>query len=264
MCGDAGRIRQVLINLITNAIKYTPDGGRIDIAVQEVSSHLQGYGCLVFTVADTGIGMSKDFLDYIFVPFSRAEDAKACHIQGTGLGMPIALGIVTAMQGNIQVESEPGKGSRFTVTLHLKLLEQEAALLLKSGPSSDQPDNLCDCIQEIRKAAAGRRLLLAEDNELNMEIAQTILGDAGFTVDGAVYGEEAYRRFLDSEPGTYFAILMDLHARHGRLHRCAQNTFQSSSPGRGYYDNRPDGQCVCGGCYKGTDSRNERSCCKAH
>lgn len=210
LCGDAGRIRQVLINLITNAIKYTPDGGRIDIAVQEVSSHLQGYGCLVFTVADTGIGMSKDFLDYIFVPFSRAEDAKACHIQGTGLGMPIALGIVTAMQGNIQVESEPGKGSRFTVTLHLKLLEQEAALLLKSGPSSDQPDNLCDCIQEIRKAAAGRRLLLAEDNELNMEIAQTILGDAGFTVDGAVNGDEAYRRFLDSEPGTYFAILMDL------------------------------------------------------
>ena len=82
LCGDAGRIRQVLINLITNAIKYTPDGGRIDIAVQEVSSHLQGYGCLVFTVADTGIGMSKDFLDYIFVPFSRAEDAKACQYPG--------------------------------------------------------------------------------------------------------------------------------------------------------------------------------------
>ena len=168
----------------------------------------------VYKRQDTGIGMSKDFLDYIFVPFSRAEDAKACHIQGTGLGMPIALGIVTAMQGNIQVESEPGKGSRFTVTLHLKLLEQEAALLLKSGPSSDQPDNLCDCIQEIRKAAAGRRLLLAEDNELNMEIAQTILGDAGLTVDGAVNGEEAYRRFLDSEPGTYFAILMAVSYTH--------------------------------------------------
>lgn len=208
LIGDAGRIRQVLINLITNSVKYTPEGGNIVVSAQEFSPHVPGYNCFVFTVEDNGIGMSEDFIDCIFVPFSRAEEAKACHIQGTGLGMPIALGIVTAMQGNIQVESSPGKGSRFIVTLNLKTSEKLSGSLDKFENSSEAEAD--SCIENIRKAAAGLRLLLAEDNLLNMEIACTILNDIGFIVDSAINGAEACQRFLESEPGTYHAILMDL------------------------------------------------------
>lgn len=208
LLGDAGRIRQVLINLLTNSVKYTPDEGKITVTAQEVSPRLPGYGSFVFTVEDNGIGMSRDFLNYIFVPFSRAEEAKSCHIQGTGLGMPIALGIVTAMQGNIQVESMPGKGSRFIVTLNLKIAEPLSEK--QAGPEFTPALSSYSELPEIRKKADGKRLLLAEDNLLNMEIAQTILSDAGFTVDGAFNGEEALQLFLDSEPGTYDAILMDL------------------------------------------------------
>lgn len=208
LLGDAGRIRQVLINLLTNSVKYTPEDGTIIVTAQEVSPRLPGYGSFVFTVEDNGIGMSKDFLNYIFVPFSRAEEAKSCHIQGTGLGMPIALGIVSAMQGNIQVESTPGKGSRFIVTLNLKIADPLP--VKQDGPEFTPALSSSAALPEIRQKAAGKHLLLAEDNLLNMEIAQTILSDAGFTVDGVFNGEEALRQFLDSEPGTYDAILMDL------------------------------------------------------
>lgn len=123
LVGDTGRIRQVLINLINNAVKYTPEGGNICVTAQEVSAHTPGNGCFVFTVEDDGIGMDKDFLDYIFVPFSRADDILVRHVQGTGLGMSIAKGIVDAMQGDIQVESERGAGSRFVVSLNLEIAE---------------------------------------------------------------------------------------------------------------------------------------------
>ena len=112
---DEGRLRQVLINLINNALKYTPEGGRIAVAVLESPPREPGYGSFVFSVEDNGIGMLEEHLDYIFVPFYRADDPDVRHVQGTGLGMPIAQGIVSAMQGDIQVESEMGKGSRFLV-----------------------------------------------------------------------------------------------------------------------------------------------------
>ncbi|MCH1982719.1 ATP-binding protein [Ruminococcus sp. OA3] len=207
LLGDSSRIRQLLINLGDNAVKYTPKGGQISLTVQEVSSQSQSAGCFVFTVEDNGIGIDREFLDYIFAPFSRAENAKSQHIQGTGLGMSIAQGIVSAMQGDIRVESEPGVGSRFVVTLNLNI-----AMPADSSPEEfknfDTPG--CPAPALTDTCLTGRRILLVEDNALNMEIAQTILSQAGMVVSTAENGLEALNMFTASEPGTYQVILMDL------------------------------------------------------
>ncbi|PNV60909.1 hybrid sensor histidine kinase/response regulator [Clostridium sp. chh4-2] len=202
--GDGNRIAQVLLNLISNSIKYTPEGGHIRVAVKEVFVRSEDKRCFVFTVEDDGMGMSREFQQYIFAPFSRAEEVKAKHIQGTGLGMSIAQGIVSAMKGDIRVESELGRGSRFTVTLYLGI-----------GDSAENGAQETDCVQaepddSTKAKTPALHILLAEDNELNMEIAMTILQESGLTVDGAVNGKEAVKRFCASCPGTYDAILMDL------------------------------------------------------
>lgn len=207
LIGDTRSLRQVLLNLLTNAVKYTPDGGRILLNTQEVSQRKPGYASFVFTVEDSGIGMSKDFLDYVFVPFARADDAQVQSIQGNGLGMSIAQKLITAMEGDIQVESELGCGSRFTITLNLRIDDtcpgEDAE---QAGPGGRERD----CCGQDRDFPAGKTLLLAEDNDLNMEIAQTLLENMGFAVQGVKNGQEAVNAFEDSEPGTYYAILMDL------------------------------------------------------
>lgn len=204
LIGDDGRLRQVLLNLITNAVKYTPEGGEIAVVAQEVSQRTPGHSCFSFQVEDTGIGMAKEFLDYIFVPFSRAEDKIVQSVSGTGLGMSIAQNLITAMGGNIQVESELGKGSRFTVTLELEIAKQYETVQFGS-------DNPCEmvCKQET-SFVKGRSILLAEDNELNMEIARTLLENMGFVVHGVKNGAEAVQAFVQSAQGTYDAVLMDL------------------------------------------------------
>ena len=207
LLGDSSRIRQLLINLGDNAVKYTPEGGRISITVQEVSSQSQSAGCFVFTVEDNGIGIDREFLNYIFAPFSRAENAKLQHIQGTGLGMSIAQGIVSAMQGDIRVESELGAGSRFVVTLNLNIAQPEAFSFTEPEHSIPPEESAAVPADSI---LTGRSVLLVEDNALNMEIAQTILSQAGLIVTTAENGLEALNIFTASEPGTYQAILMDL------------------------------------------------------
>ncbi len=208
LLGDAGRLRQVLINLIDNAVKYTKPGGNIKVTVKETAAPAQGGGRFIFSVEDTGIGMDKDFLEHVFLPFSRADDPQVRRMQGTGLGMSIAQGIVSAMQGDIRVESEKGKGSCFTVIVNLKLND--------SGQiPADKKQDVLDMGNDVRSASrmeqrAGMRILLAEDNALNMEIAQTILHDAGFIVEGVENGLKALETFSSSAPSTYQAILMDL------------------------------------------------------
>lgn len=221
--GDAGRIRQVLINLLNNAVKYTQEGGRIRCTVQEAAGSVQEKGCFLFTVEDNGIGMSREYQDYIFVPFSRAEDSRARHIQGTGLGMSIAQEIITAMQGNIRVESEPDKGSRFMVTLHLQLVGPQQQNICQEETPPENPE----------ESLQGKRVLLAEDNELNMEIAQTILEEAGVVVDGAVNGQEALELFQSSPPGAYFAVLMDLQMPVMDGYTCTRRIRNSGHPQAG-------------------------------
>lgn len=196
--GDVNRIRQVLLNIIGNAVKYTCDGGHIRVTTQEVSKRSEDTACFVFIVEDDGIGMSEDFMKYMFAPFTRDENVS--HIQGTGLGMSIAHGIVEAMKGNIQVESRLGEGSRFTVTVNLKI---EAA---NSEPC--HADEAADAPGHI--SIDGKRILLVEDNELNREIAKTILQETGVQVDEAINGKIALERFAASEPGTYDAVFMDI------------------------------------------------------
>lgn len=204
LIGDENRIRQVLINLLSNAVKYTPEGGTVVATMQEVSERTEDTGCYVFTVEDNGIGMTEEFVKYIFAPFTRAEDVK--HIQGTGLGMSIAQGIVDAMKGDIRVESEKGQGSRFTVTLYLKIAESDKVTSRLCRCQGDEAKETLKGLSSMK----GIRVLLAEDNELNMEIAKTILEEAGLSVDGAENGKIALDTFALSSPGTYQAIFMDI------------------------------------------------------
>jgi len=200
--GDSLRIQQVFLNFMSNAIKYTPDGGEIRLTVQEQAVSVSSTGCYVFVIEDNGIGMSREYLEHIFEPFSRAEDLRTSKIQGTGLGMAIAQNIVHMMNGNITVESEPGKGSKFTVTIYLKLQEEQD---IHTPEAADLPlDPL------LQHDFSGRRVLLVEDNELNREIAREVLEMAGLTVEEAVNGQIAVDLFSDSEAGYYSLILMDI------------------------------------------------------
>lgn len=195
--GDSLRIQQVFVNIMSNAIKYTPDNGNISMSVMEKKTSQKSYGCYEFIFEDDGIGMSKQYIEHIFDPFSRAEDVRISKIQGTGLGMAISRNIVHMMNGEIHVESEEGKGSKFTITIFLKLQEKR----------EEQPKE-SDDVEECRYA--GKRALLVDDNELNREIAVEILKMAGMDVEQAENGKEAVDKFLASEEGYYDIIFMDI------------------------------------------------------
>lgn len=198
--GDSMRLQQILLNLLSNAVKYTGTGGRISLTVEERLSNRSGVSCFEFTVEDTGIGMSPDFLEKLFKPFERAEDSRVSQVQGTGLGLAITYNLVQMMNGTIQVESQPDRGTRFIVTLFLKLAEQKP-VPVPTGPDIAAPQTAFP---------AGTRVLLVEDNALNQEIARELLGMAGLEVICAANGREAVDRFTADPPGTYSLILMDI------------------------------------------------------
>ncbi len=195
MLGDAGRLRQVFVNILGNSVKYTPPGGLLEIEVHEKDSRQHGYSCYDFIFRDNGVGMDEEFVRRIFEPFSRAEDSRISSIEGTGLGMTIAQNIVRIMGGSIAVKSQPGEGSQFTVTIFLR--QQDGAVPLQEE-------------ETLEVSLQGRRLLLAEDNEINREIACEILAEAGASVDCAENGRQALERFTEAAPGYYDMILMDI------------------------------------------------------
>lgn len=195
--GDASRLRQVFVNILGNAVKYTPPGGLLEIEVREKESRQYGYGCYDFVFRDNGVGMEESFVQRIFDPFSRAEDSRVSTIEGTGLGMTIAQNIVRMMGGSIEVRSQPGKGSQFTVTVFLRQQSGESA--------APPPEETAQC-----PALRGRRLLLVEDNEINQEIACELLLDIGALVECVGDGKQALDRFTKSAPGYYDLILMDI------------------------------------------------------
>lgn len=330
--GDPARLTRIATNLISNAIKYTPSGGEITLTLQEKEPMIQGYGCYEITVQDNGIGMSKEFQKKVFEPFEREEDVRISRIQGTGLGMSIVRHIVGLMMGNIQIESEKGKGTTFRVTVNLQLDQQEMKLagqlaalpvlvvddditacetttqiLCNIGMHGEWCDNGAEAVrmvderhqrgkdylavlldwkmpnmdgvetarriraqvgqqvpiiiltayewheieEEARAAGVdaflskpiykakllqkmseimegnleafdvshtsenleipdGKSVLLAEDNELNKEIAVELLHMLGIQSDCVENGAAAVERFSRSEPGTYDMILMDI------------------------------------------------------
>jgi Signal transduction histidine kinase len=203
--GDPVRMQQVFMNILGNSVKYTPNGGKLALEVYEKPSGMDGYGCYEFVFTDNGMGMSKEFLEKLFEPFSREESSSVNRVEGTGLGMAIARSIARKMNGDIIVESELGKGSRFTVQLSLKLGNQVAPDQ-KSEEAQEQ-----EMVQALSKEAlAEKRLLLVEDNELNREIAVELISQTGVSVDSAENGQEALACFEKMPENHYDMIFMDI------------------------------------------------------
>lgn len=199
VCGDAMRVQQILLNLLSNAVKYTEKGGHIALTAEEKLSDRRGVGCFEFTVEDDGIGMPPAFMGNLFKPFERAEDPRVSAVQGTGLGLAITHNLVQMMGGDIRVDSQLGRGTRFTVTIFLKLSDMKA----RGRPAETAERNTASF-------AAGTRILLAEDNALNQEIAKELLNMAGLEVVCAGDGRQAVELFTTQPAGTYALILMDI------------------------------------------------------
>lgn len=197
---DTLHINQVVINLITNAVKYTHEGGTITLKLEQKECGQEGTGMYSITVADTGIGMSKEFMENIFESFSREDRWEVGNQEGVGLGLTIAERLVKLMNGEITVSSELGKGSTFVVTLPLRLQKTEEA-----SPDGGKPSN------ESLNSLEGKKILLVEDNELNREIASEILEDFGMVVDTAGNGAKAVEMVLKHGMHYYDAIIMDIN-----------------------------------------------------
>ena len=191
--GDPLRIQRILLNILSNAVKFTPSGGSITLRVVEMSGAPLRYADYEFHVRDTGIGMSAEYQKHIYEQFSREETSTVSKTEGTGLGMPITKRLVEMMDGSIELVSAPGQGTEFTVHLRLPL-------------SSEQKERT----QAADPTFAGTRLLVVEDNELNMEITTTVLEEAGFSVDQAVNGQAALEKVATAAPGQYALVLMDI------------------------------------------------------
>ncbi len=206
---DELRLDQVLINCVSNAIKYTPDGGTISVKVSQSAGSRAGYGLYTFVVRDTGIGMSQDFLKSIFKAFSREQASTVNSVQGTGLGMAIAKNLVDLMDGTISVTSEKDKGSEFVVSLELEINDYKKSEIDVSTECITKMIE-CDMNPDIESPLDGMSILLAEDNELNREIAEVLLSSLGAKVELAEDGDIAVE-MIDREPADkYDLILMDI------------------------------------------------------
>jgi len=192
---DSTKVKEILVNLIGNAIKYTPNGGHVTVDVKELECSKEGYGTYQIQIIDTGIGMSESFIPTLFDPFTREVTGD---IIGTGLGMPIVKKLVDMMGGTIDVESKLGKGSTFTITIDHKLGNEEKDKVKQED------------LVVSKHSLEGKHVLLAEDNELNAEFAKIILEDCGLHVDLARDGLECVGKVIQKPVGTYDFILMDI------------------------------------------------------
>ena len=193
---DRVRLGQVLMNILSNAVKFTPEGGSVSLKVEQKPSRRIGCASYVFTIKDNGIGMSPEFLEKIFVPFSREENTSVAAVEGAGLGLAITKDLVDLMGGRIGVGSEPGKGSEFTLHFDFKLHTGSKAASARSAASAVD--------------FTGRHLLLVEDNELNIELSRIYLEEAGFLVSVVKDGTEAVDFVSKAAPGDIDVILMDI------------------------------------------------------
>ena len=196
---DVTKVKEILVNILSNAIKYTPAGGSVMVDVDELPCDESGYMIVKIRVSDTGIGMSQDYQTKIFEAFTREQNTTKSKIAGTGLGMSIVKKYVDLLGGTINVESELGKGSTFTVTLKHRIADESYYIkkhIEEPGTGS-----------EILK---GRNILLAEDNDLNAEIAEAILERAGLKTERVEDGIQCVNRIMEMPVGTYDMILMDI------------------------------------------------------
>ena len=190
VCGDSLRIQQVFVNLMSNAVKYTPDGGNITLTIKEKPNGFSELGCYEFSIEDNGIGMTPEFQKIMFEPFSRADDHRTTKVQGTGLGMAITRNIVNLMNGDIQVESAPNKGTKITVTVYLKLQKDE---------------------KEQEKELFDLPVLVVDDDQTCCESTVETLQEIGIAGEWVLTGKEAVERCAARHKTgrDYFAVILD-------------------------------------------------------
>lgn len=232
---DKTKLREIILNILGNAIKYTPDGGQVTVDITEENLAREGYARYRFVVKNTGIGMSEEYLPHIFEEFTRERTSTESKVFGAGLGLPIVKALIDLMGGTVEIESKVGKGSTFIVTLSFQLADQEQIRLLDQRKSEKTDLQASDWGEEklreypkipekAKKSEKtvensessqeacfqGKRVLLAEDNDLNAEIAETILEERGFVVERAADGELCVEE-LQKKPERYYdMILMDI------------------------------------------------------
>ena len=196
---DQTKLQEIMLNIISNAIKYTPEGHSIYVEVHEAVSENPSKIRYIFSCEDTGIGMSEEYLPHIYEEFSREHSTTENKVPGTGLGLPIIKSMIELMGGSIQVESRQGIGTKFTIDLSFDIALKEEVY-----GSEDTIES--SAIHTIK----GKRILLVEDNELNVEIAKTVLEDVGALITRAENGQQALELFKEKPAGTFDVILMDL------------------------------------------------------
>ena len=196
---DQTKLQEIMMNIISNAIKYTPEGHSIYVEVHEAVSENPSKIRYIFSCEDTGIGMSEEYLPHIYEEFSREHSTTENKVPGTGLGLPIIKSMIELMGGSIQVESRQGIGTKFTIDLSFDIALKEE--VYGSGDTIES-----SAIHTIK----GKRILLVEDNELNAEIAKTVLEDVGALITRAENGQQALELFKEKPAGTFDVILMDL------------------------------------------------------
>ena len=196
---DVTKVKEILVNILSNAIKYTPVGGSVMVDVDELPCDESGYMIVKIRVSDTGIGMSQDYQTKIFEAFTREQNTTKSKIAGTGLGMSIVKKYVDLLGGTINVESELGKGSTFTVTLKHRIADESYYV----KKHIEEPGTGSEILE-------GRNILLAEDNDLNAEIAEAILERAGLKTERVEDGIQCVNRIMEMPVGTYDMILMDI------------------------------------------------------
>ena len=202
---DETKNKEIFLNLLSNAIKYTPSGGKVTIRTKELPCAREGYMRVQNEVIDTGIGMSEKFLPSLFSAFARERNTTAGKVAGTGLGMPIIKKYIDMMGGTIEAESALGKGSRFTVVLEHRIADK---VYYEQNAEKSSDNN------EKRNVLQGKHVLLAEDNDLNAEIAEFILEDMGLVVDRVEDGIRCVAQMEQKPAGTYDLILMDIQMPH--------------------------------------------------
>lgn len=195
---DAGHLSEIIMNILSNAVKYTGNGGSISVTARQENSDREGWCNTIVSVSDTGIGISEEFQQHIFEEFSRERSSTVSGIDGAGLGMGIVKKLVDLMGGEITLQSRLGEGSTFTVTIPCRISSAEEAQAKRSDSTLD------------KDVLVGKRILLAEDNDLNAEIATELLTEEGLKVERAADGVECVEKIEKAEAGYYDLILMDI------------------------------------------------------